>query len=196
MPGALLIRHAEHTLQDVVLAGRSPGIHLSARGRERARGLGRALKDEGIAAIQSSPRERCLETAEDISTALGIPIQIEAALDELDFGLWTGAKFAELDDDSAWRNWNERRSLMRPPGGESMVEAQQRILLHLEETARRGISGPVAMVTHAEIVRAALLHARGLSLDAWGTVPVPPGSFSQLEFAQLGNAAAFRGIAA
>jgi probable phosphoglycerate mutase len=178
----LLIRHAEHALQDLVLVGRSPGVRLTTRGCEKARALGRGLRGEGVAAIQSSPRERCLETAEQISLALGIPVEREPALDELDCGAWTGQKFSSLEHDADWRAWNELRAIARPPGGESMRDVQRRILRHLESAARRGFAGPVVMVTHAELIRAALLHCRGLPLAAWNSVMLAPASVSRIEF--------------
>src|SRR5690349_1995812 len=167
---AILIRHCEHVLQDRVLVGRSPGIHLTTRGREHARELGHRLADEQIAVVQSSPRERCVETAEEIAALVGAPIDIAPALDEIDLGAWTGATLADLQADPNWRAWNERRAEARPPGGESMRKAQERIVRHLEESAKTGLAGRTAMVTHAEIIRAALLYARRLPLDAWSAI--------------------------
>jgi broad specificity phosphatase PhoE len=37
------------------------------------------------------------------------------------------------------------------------------------------------MVTHAEIIRAAVLHAMSLSLDEWPHIDVPPASVTRLE---------------
>jgi probable phosphoglycerate mutase len=176
---ALLVRHAEHALLDQVLVGRMPGVSLTTRGRERARILARTLRRETIVLVQSSPRERCLETAEEICRALDLPCAIEHALDEIDFGAWNGARFAALENDPGWHSWNGMRSHARPPGGESMQEAQLRIVQHIGATERR-IAGAVVMVTHAEIIRAALLHERNLPLDSWSMISVAPGSISEL----------------
>jgi probable phosphoglycerate mutase len=176
---ALLIRHAEHALQDQALVGRTPGISLTTRGRERARVLARMLRNENIVLVQSSPRERCCETAGEMCLSLGLSCTIEDALDEIDFGAWSGVRFAALENDPEWRSWNGKRSLARPPNGESMHEAQQRIVRHIEEMARR-VAGTVVMVTHAEIIRAALLHERNLPLEAWGSIVIPPGSVTEL----------------
>jgi probable phosphoglycerate mutase len=177
---AVLIRHAEHALQDQVLVGRSPGVHLTTRGLNHARAIGCSLGREHIARVQSSPSERCVETAEEIAAIVGVPVEIESALDEIDVGAWTGATFTNLENDPDWRAWNELRSLVRPPGGESMQQAQQRIVRHLLETAKCTRASRVAMVTHAEIIRAAMLHARRLPLDSWNSIAIAPGEIVPL----------------
>jgi probable phosphoglycerate mutase len=197
---ALLVRHAEHVLQDRVLVGRMPGIPLSTRGGEQARILARilarALRNETIALVQSSPRERCRETAEEVCRVLDVSCAVEDALDEIDFGAWTGARFDMLEDEPEWRGWNAHRNVVRPPGGESMHEAQQRILQHLGKTASC-VAGAVVMVTHAEIIRAALLHERKLPLQAWSSIAIAPGSVNELTHGRDANAlAGVRGAAA
>ena len=42
-----------------------------------------------------------------VATELAVPLSIEAALDEVDYGVWTGKSFHELAQDSHWRRWNE-----------------------------------------------------------------------------------------
>lgn len=186
---ALLIRHAEHTLQDQVLVGRTPGVHLTNAGRKHALALGRELAPRSIVLVQSSPRERCRETAEQIATVLGVPVEIAPALDEIDFGVWTGADMASLPANPGWRAWNEQRALVRPPGGESMREAQQRIVMHMERTARCDLPGPIAIVTHAEIIRAALLHMKQLPLEAWNSIAVAPGQIIPVDVPFMAAAA-------
>ena len=44
--------------------------------------------------MQASPRERASETAALIAQACGLaPVETSAALDEVDFGSWTGKDF-------------------------------------------------------------------------------------------------------
>jgi broad specificity phosphatase PhoE len=178
----LLIRHADYPLIGRTLAGRDDGIRLSEAGREQARALAQSLLREPLVCIQSSPRLRCLETAEALADAFDLPALVENALDELDFGRWNGLDFTALETDPDWHVWNSDRGRARAPGGETMIEAQARILNHIEATARRYRSGTVAMITHAEIIRAAWLHHIGQSLDQWHSVAIPPASVTALEY--------------
>ena len=178
----LLVRHGEHPLTGCTLVGRdSATVHLSQKGREQARLLSQSLADRGINCIQSSPRVRCLETAAPLADRLGLPVHVHNALDEVDFGDWTGLHFEELENDPAWYAWNVSRADTRAPGGETMAEARRRLMRHLERMAARYPSGTLAMFTHAEIIRAVKLHQAGVSVNAWQSVDVPLASVTTVE---------------
>ena len=177
----LLIRHADHPLIGRALAGRDDGIHLSDAGREQAVALAQSLSHAPIACIQSSPRLRCIETAEALAEAFDLPVLIESALDEIDFGKWNGANFESLHRDPAWQIWNTERACARTPGGESMAEAQARIVDHLQSMQQRYAGRTIAMITHAEIIRAAWLHYAGRPLEEWQNVQVAPASVTRLD---------------
>ena len=74
-------------------------------------------------------------------------------------GAWTGAEFADLAPDERWRRWNEKRGSTQPPGGESMVALQRRVVRHVEHF--RAVGGSIVIVSHAEPIRAALMHYLG-----------------------------------
>ena len=178
----LLVRHAAHDLLGKVLVGRTPGIGLSEAGRKQAHQLGRTLRGMRVGRVQSSPRLRAIETASAIATACGIGVQVCAALDEVEFGAWNGRCFAELEPVPEWVRWNTERSEARPPGGEGMAEAQARILAHLNSMRAGDAGGCIVMVTHAEIIRAALLHTMALPLEAWEQVDVAPAAVVQFKW--------------
>jgi probable phosphoglycerate mutase len=177
----LLVRHAAHAAVDRALVGRSQGVALSTEGRQQAADLARQLASLGVARLQSSPTQRARETAGAVSSCLGLSVEICPALDEIDFGSWTGRTFDELANDPEWKRWNSERGRSHPPGGESMAEAQARIVSHLDHVRGQHACGAVVMVTHAEIIRAAVLYAMSLSLDEWPHIDVPPASVTRLE---------------
>lgn len=56
--------------------------------------LGERMRNERLAAIQASPRERTLETARAVAQACGVAsVEMVDALDEVDFGAWSGVDF-------------------------------------------------------------------------------------------------------
>jgi len=168
----LLIRHAEYAAPGQVLLGRDDGVGLSEAGQAQAAALAMRLAKEPIVSIESSPRLRCVETAAPLAEAFDLPLLIEPALEEIDFGAWTRQSFESLARNAGWSSWNKRRGWTRPPGGESMAEAQGRIVQHMERAARRDPDGIIVMITHAELIRAALLHHRRQALEAWSTIDV------------------------
>lgn len=180
------VRHAAHGLLGRTLTGRMPGVSLGEEGRAQAEALSLRLGRERIAAIHSSPLERARETAEPIARRLGLEVQVTAAIQEIDFGEWTGAAFGDLDADPRWRIWNEARSLARPPGGETMLEAQGRVLRHLEDLQAAHPGESVALVSHADVIKAALAFLLGLSLDALPRFEISPASISTVVIGDWG----------
>jgi broad specificity phosphatase PhoE len=177
----LLVRHAAHEAIGTVLSGRTLDAPLGARGRAQAAVLGRRLQRERLAAIRSSPRRRTIETAEIIAEATGVgPVEIAAELDEVDFGTWSGQSFAALDADPLWRRWNSRRSEVRPPGGETMQQVEQRILGTMAELARVYAGATLVLVSHAEIIRAAVLHVLGMPADNWSRIAIDPAALTTI----------------
>jgi probable phosphoglycerate mutase len=175
MPTLLLLaRHAAHEDAGRVLSGRSDAAPLTAQGRAQAAALARRLRAE---VLHASPRRRARDTA----AATGMPVLADPALDEIDFGAWTGRDFAALADDPAWRSWNEQRATARPPGGEAMHEAQSRILRWIEALPARHPDATVAAVSHADVIKAALCAHLGLTLDAHWRFDIAPASVSAIE---------------
>jgi len=182
MSDILLVRHAEYAGAGHILLGRDDGVGLSEAGQAQAAALERRLRGEQIVSIESSPRLRCIETAAPLAEALDLPLLIEPALEEIDFGAWTGQSFESLTTDPGWSSWNKRRGWARPPGGETMAEAQRRIVQHMQRAARRDPEGSIVMITHAELIRAAVLHNRRLSFEAWSQIDIAPCEIVRLTF--------------
>ncbi len=175
-----LVRHAAHDRVGSVLCGRMPGVSLGALGREQARRLAERFANENVASIQSSPLERARETAEPIAARLAQGIAVNEGLAEIDFGAWTGRSFSELHGDPAWETWNGARSVSRPPGGESMLEAQMRIVRAIEALRGAYRERAVLLVSHSDVIKAALLYHLGLPVDAYARIEIEPASISTL----------------
>lgn len=181
-----LVRHAAHSLLDRVLCGRMEGVQLSGAGHRQAQSLAHRFARERITSIQSSPCERAIATAQPIAAGSGIELEIVGELDELDAGAWTGQKFSELARDPRWREWNSARRSARPPGGESMAEVQARVLRHLRRMRRESPRGRIVMVTHAEVIRVAVLYSLGLGFDDFARIRIAPASVITLTLSHSG----------
>lgn len=158
-----LVRHGAHDELGRVLSGRASDIGLNEAGRREVEALARGLAGSGIARLESSPRLRTRQTAEILGTALGLPVAIAPALDEIDFGGWAGRSFADLDPDPAWQLWNAARASAPTPGGETMAAAVERATRHIDRLGRAGEA--VLCVSHCDIIRGAVAHYLGLALD-------------------------------
>ena len=175
-----LVRHAAHGLLDRTLCGRMAGVRLGAEGQAQAHGLARRFAGEPIAALYTSPLERAIETADPIGERTGRSPEVAEALTEIDLGEWTGRSFDELREDSRWAAWNAARSVNRAPGGESMLEVQARAMGHVERVRAAHPDATAILVSHSDVIKAVLLFALGLPLDAYGRIEVGPASISTL----------------
>ncbi len=175
-----LVRHAAHGLLGHVLAGRMPGVRLGPEGLGQADRLAERLAREAVGAVHSSPLERARETAAPIAARLGLEVQVAEALNEIDLGEWSGRSFDSLDRDPLWRSWNSARSVTRPPGGETMLEVQLRVVAHMERVRREYPDAGVVLVSHGDVIKAGLAYYLGLAVDAWSRFDVDPASLSAL----------------
>jgi broad specificity phosphatase PhoE len=183
----LLVRHAEHELQGKILTGRMPGVGLGPLGREQAVRLAQVLAGRRPVEVRASPRQRAQETASPLAAALRLTVETEVALDEIDFGAWTGKSFAELDRDPLWDAWNARRAEGRPPGGESMAEVQSRVMACLRKAATADPERPIVLVSHGDVIKAIVLDVLGAPFGSLHTFEIAPASVSTIVLGNWGS---------
>lgn len=187
MTQLLLIRHGTNDMVgQKKLAGWLPDVHLNDEGRAQAQALSERLQHLPISAIYSSPLERTQETAEPLARAKSLPVQIREGLGEVRYGDWTGRPIEELSKDELWRVVQLYPSGMRFPGGDSMREMQARIVNELELIAADHPREIVAVVTHADLIKAALAHYLGVHFDLFQRISVSPASVSVVQLTRFG----------
>jgi broad specificity phosphatase PhoE len=180
----LLIRHAMCDPVGRSIAGRTHGIHLNDAGRAQAERLAARLAGVALDAVYSSPRERAIETAEPITRSRACRAVVVDALDEIDFGRWTGNTLRELDDDDEWARFNSLRSVARIPGGEQMLDVQARSLSALEVMRRAHPDGRCAVVSHGDVIRGTVAHFAGIPVDLMMRLEIAPASVSVLRITE------------
>ncbi len=192
-----LVRHGTYGLAaGRVLAGRTPGHALDATGRREAAAIATTLAARPIGRIVSGPLERATGTAAPLAARLGLPVLIDDALDEVDYGAWTGADWSTLGRDPDWLAWNGWRATAAIPGGETIGAVADRAvgLLHRLSSATADTGGgaeaalfthagaEAALFTHADVIRAVLAACLGLASDLSLRIALAPGSRSIVQF--------------
>ncbi len=186
MTTILLIRHATNDWVGERLAGWTPGVHLNELGQQQAQGLADRLAHIAMGAIYSSPLDRALETAAPLANRLGLVVQVENGLAEVNYGQWTGGSLKDLRESDLWRVLMLAPSLARFPEGESLGEVQGRVVAALESLRQRHPQETIVVVSHADVLKSAVAHYTGLHLDLFQRLVISPASVSVLQFDEPG----------
>lgn len=182
-----LLRHAAHDDVGSYLAGRAPNVFLGHAGRMQALRLAERMRREKFEAIFSSPRERTQETAQAVSITCEVgPVQLCDELDEIDFGSWSGKTFVELNQDPAWRRWNEQRLVAVTPNGESMDHVRKRACGCMRDLCRRHPGETVVLVSHADVIKSAVCDVLGLGPDMGFRFDIDAASISVVVMGEWG----------
>lgn len=177
----LLIRHGLTDAVGRVMAGRSAGVHLNEVGQQQAASLPARLAHVPIDAVYCSPLERTRETAAPLAEARGLDVNVDARFIEIDYGAWTNRTFVSMADDEDWRRYNAYRGVSRPPNGEGLIDIQQRVVDGLLELSARHANQTVAIISHADTLRAIVMYFLSIPIDFVQRVELDPGRISVLE---------------
>jgi probable phosphomutase (TIGR03848 family) len=178
----LLIRHGRAEYKPGHLYGWTPGVHLSAEGRDEVKRLAERLNALKLKALYSSPLERCLETAEAIAEGRRVTVETVEELGEVRYGKWQGKSFRSLVKTPLWRTVQLVPSQATFPGGESLLELQRRGVEAVEKIRTAHRSGVIAVVSHADMIKAITAHYLGLHLDLFQRINVDTASVTALSF--------------
>jgi probable phosphoglycerate mutase len=180
MPLLLLIRHALTDATGRSLTGWTPGVHLSERGRGQARALAERLTPVPVAAMYSSPLERCLETAEPVAAQKRLSVTSADDLGEVRYGDWTGRSLAQLSRTRLWKTVQTAPSNARFPNGESLLEVQERAAREAGRIAAAHPRGVVAAFSHGDVIRLLLAHFAGVHVDMFQRLVISPASVTAI----------------
>jgi probable phosphomutase (TIGR03848 family) len=186
----LLVRHGLTATTGQVLTGWLPGVSLDERGREQAKALADRLAPVPLAAIVTSPLDRCQQTAEAIAAARGgEPGAVtEDRLGECRYGDWTGKSLKELEKDPLWPVVQAHPSAVRFPGsaGESMLDMQHRAVTAVREwNARLGTDAIYLLCSHGDVIKAIVADSLGLHLDQCQRIVADPCSLTVIRYTPL-----------
>jgi probable phosphoglycerate mutase len=157
----LLLRHGQTELSvQRRYSGRGNPM-LTELGRQQVDAAARYLAQRGgIAAVVSSPLQRCYETATAAAKALGRDVAVVDDLIETDFGGWEGLTFSEAAerDPELHRRWL-RDTSTEPPGGESFDHVNARVCRVRDRIVADYDGSTVLVVSHVTPIKMLLREA-------------------------------------
>ena len=150
-----LVRHAEVDEAYHEVFGGQIDMELSLVGHEQAKGLAKFLNGRTFDRIYRSPMVRVRQTAKPLLDALGRKAEVIDDLREVDFGVWTGHKWHEIQekfgvDAEDWLVHLENGDVAE---AEPMVECRSRIRGSLEQMMDEGAGQDVLVLCHGGVIR-------------------------------------------
>jgi broad specificity phosphatase PhoE len=143
-----------------------PRCHVARRARggsiaigwEQAAEAAHALYDSPFDAVVSSDLMRARQTARLIAAGRGLALQGSDQLREVDLGSWTGLTRDEAASrfPDEYRAWRTQPRTARRGGGETELEAGDRVARHLVAVARARPGQTIAVVSHGLVLRSAM----------------------------------------
>jgi broad specificity phosphatase PhoE len=167
MSRVLFIRHAETDMAGRFCGHSDPDVN--AKGRMQLTELTHLLSAEAIDEVYSSDLRRAKSTAQAIAAARNIPLSLRPALREIDFGQWEGLSWEQIEqrDSDYARRWMAGYPHLPAPSGDSFQAFEERILQEVNQLLESS-RGPMAVVTHAGVLRVVMRRLCGCSdEEAW-----------------------------
>jgi probable phosphoglycerate mutase len=210
MPVLLLIRHGTNDwVKEGRLPGQAPNLHLNEEGRAQAEAIGKLVEKQPLTAVYASHLERAIETAWRVARPHGLPINIRRTLADTHTGDFTAKTIEEITKETgsqeSWKIIVEKPSEGRLPNGESLLEMQARVVAELERICaaypdpepppptaegaekKEKMDAPkppppavIAVVMHADPIKAALAHYLGMPFDNFQRLGTSPASLSTI----------------
>lgn len=188
MTTVVLVRHGLTRLTGPVLAGWTPGLHLDERGEAQAAAVAERLRPLPLAAVVSSPLDRCLDTAGAVLAGRDVSLQVDDRLGECRYGDWTGRPLKELAKDPLWKVVQTHPSAVVFPGpeGEALRDTQARAVAAVRHwNAELGPDATWLACSHGDVIKAIVADAMGLHLDQFQRIVIDPCSVSVIRYTEL-----------
>lgn len=158
---------------------------LAPTGLEQADRLAAWLAPVPLSAVYASPLRRARETARRVAEARQVDLRLEPRLREQAFGEWEGLTRPEVLERDRERllGWESDLGLA-PPGGESLLAVQERVLSLVEDLAREHPGAWIALVSHVGPIKALLCAALDVPLAAARRLFLDPGTVTVLDWGE------------
>lgn len=173
LSGTLIIaRHHESEWNKKGMWTGTRDVHLTQYGFEKSNEMGKLLTDTRIDAAFASMQVRSIETLSCMLNTLGmyhVPAQYVHALDERDYGDYTGKNKWEMKEAIGEEAFDHmRRDWAYPiPNGETLEMVYERVVPFYTETVLPLLAGGknVLLVSHGNALRALMIYLESIPTE-------------------------------
>jgi probable phosphoglycerate mutase len=179
----ILLRHGQTAANAKALLQGRMNLPLDPEGERQAARSGEFLREKyPDALVVCSPLTRAHQTA----SAITGNVTIDERFIELDYGDWDGVALTDVDQ-TLWAQWRNDPSF-RPPGGETLVELDNRVRPAFEEISERARTGDVIVVSHVSPIKSGVTWALGTGPDTTWRMQLDRASICRIAVGPRGPA--------
>ncbi|MBW8016166.1 MAG: alpha-ribazole phosphatase [Planctomycetes bacterium] len=175
-----LVRHGVTALNEQRRYCGINNVGLAEKGLKQAQLVGQLFIKSNVSSAFTSPLKRCLETSNAISLSHDIPTEPLAGLSEIDFGLWEGLTFEDIQATypDQLKEWFANPESFTFPEGESVCGFRKRVLGALEEIIQQREN--CLIVAHGGSLRVIICHLCGWPVESMHSFELGHGSLTIL----------------
>lgn len=161
-----------------------PSALLSENGLKQASNLAAFLPRESSEILLASTAQRVTGTADLVSRSLNLPVVLVPGLDEQNVGEWEGRSYLDIKKASPelYKSWSSDPIRNRPPGGESIADLVERVGTSISNLINEHKGKRIVLVTHAGVIRSAVVSALQMPIDNFYRVAIPTASASKIDY--------------
>ena len=179
----ILVRHGETQLNK---EGRIQGINdvpLTTTGTSQAQALAKALAEDMPFWLYTSPLPRAFETCRIVSESLQVSAVELEGLKEADVGRLEGLTGQEMRQryPEFARHWDRDSGATQMPGGESLLQVQQRAWPAVKDLKEKHSNDTVVAVTHNFVMQTIICKVLDMPLHRAQRLRHELGSIARLE---------------
>ena len=153
-----LIRHGECSGNKGSYIGSGSDISINSLGIDQLRKLSSDLKniiESESTIIYSSSLKRSVESSSILSRELGISLNIDSRLNEINFGIWEGLTYNQIME--GWSDiatiWYNNPFDITPPNGEPFRDFFNRVDSFFKELKELKTYKNIVLVTHGGVIQ-------------------------------------------
>jgi broad specificity phosphatase PhoE len=185
-----LVRHGETEWNKLGKFQGQVDIPLNQRGLAQAQAMAAAAVNWRPTGIYASPLSRTTQVAEAIAQRVGLQVQSDPRLKELDLGELDGITNEEMRRDwgGVYEAWRDNPGDVSMPGGESLAQVQGRAweaMMDMESC--HGDEDALVVVSHNFTIKTIVAQLLGVPWSHFHNMALSLGSLTVIESGQRGR---------
>lgn len=182
----VFLRHGRTEWNDTRRLQGQADVELDRLGLKQAQSAAHALSNREFSAVYSSDLQRAAVTARAVADVLGLEMETDKRLQEINVGAWSGKTRTEVEIEfPQYATWYaEGRDFRRSDTGETESEMLKRTMPAIERILRRHKGQEVLVVGHGFLFSKLLQHVLGLPSGARVVGSLGNAHWSEVAFSE------------